>query len=419
MAARRRCARGGNSVLAALAAAATFLIAVGAAAVPVAAADQPVNGSGSTFAAIAIDQWRADAASQLGLEVRYNATGSTTGRTQFAAGVVDWASSDLPYMIGLDAFPSQPYAYMPLVASGIGLLYNLRDAAGDRIDGVRLTGPLAAQVFTGRIQSWRDPAILAAQTGDVAARLPDLPIQRVVRADSSGSTAVVMQYWAAVAPEEMQALRDRFAAQYRTPNGVLWTDVFPGLGTSDPDWRLVTYVNGSFAMATLLANSNSNGAIGYVESGYALAAGLPLVRLENAAGSFTLPTPRNVAVALSAAAGSSDGTQDLSGVFASLHPEAYPISSYSYAIVPTTGVDPAKGSTLGKFLTYALTRGQDRMAPLGYSPLPPNLVQQGFDVIRQIAGAPDPGPLGDWGQQYLSLDPAEVQYPVRDQGIIS
>src|SRR5262245_54545626 len=113
MAARQRCARGGNPVIAVLAAVATFLIAVGAAAVPVAAADQPVNGSGSTFAAIAIDQWRADAASQLGLEVRYNATGSTTGRTQFAAGVVDWAASDLPYMAGLDAFPSQPFAYMP------------------------------------------------------------------------------------------------------------------------------------------------------------------------------------------------------------------------------------------------------------------------------------------------------------------
>ena len=83
-------------------------------------------------------------------------------------------------------------------------------------------------------------------------------------------------------------------------------------------------------------------------------------------------------------------------------------------------MSPDKGSTLGKFLTYALTRGQDKMAPLGYSPLPPNLVQHGFDVIRQIAGAPDPDPLGDWGQQYLSLDTGEVQYPAaHDHGIIS
>ena len=106
-----------------------------------------------------------------------------------------------------------------------------------------------------------------------------------------------------------------------------------------------------------------------------------------------------MAVALLAEAQNPDGTQDLTPVFTSERPEAYPISSYSYAIVPTTGMSPDKGSTLGKFLTYALTRGQDKMAPLGYSPLPPNLVQQGFGVIRQIAGAPDPGPLGDWGQQ--------------------
>jgi phosphate transport system substrate-binding protein len=75
---------------------------------------------------------------------------------------------------------------------------------------VRLPDPLVAQIFTGQMDSWRDPAMLAAQAGDVAARLPERPIRRVVRSDSSGTTALLMQYPAAVAPEDMQALRDRF-----------------------------------------------------------------------------------------------------------------------------------------------------------------------------------------------------------------
>jgi len=121
-------------------------------------------------------------------------------------------------MAGVEELPPQPFAYMPLVAGGAALPYNLRDAEGRPIDGVRLTGPLVAQMFTGQIHTWRDPAILAAQADNVAARLPDLPVRRVVRSEQSGTTAVFMQYMAAVAPDDMQALRNRFTLP--TPRNV-------------------------------------------------------------------------------------------------------------------------------------------------------------------------------------------------------
>jgi phosphate ABC transporter phosphate-binding protein len=374
-----------------------------------AAADEMVNGSGSTFAAIMIDQWRADAAQQLGIRVNYNATGSTTGRNQFANGAVDWASSDIPYMPG-EAPPSQPFAYMPLVAGGTSLMYNLRDGAGRPIDGLRLTGDVVARIFTEEITSWRDPRILALNADNgVADRLPDQRVRPVVRNEGSGTTAVFMQYLAAAAPDVMANLRARFAGDYRTPEGVLWNDVYPGNRAGG--LTSTTRANGSYALANIIANANAVGSIGYAEAGYALAAGLPMAFVQNAAGNFTLPTPRNVAVALLEAQRNADGTQNLNAVFTNGRPESYAISSYNYAIVPTAGANPEKGSTLGKYLIHSLTVGQSKAATLGYSPLPPNLVQQGFDVIRQIAGAPDPGPLGNWGQDYLALDVGRIQRP--------
>ena len=374
-----------------------------------AAADETVNGAGSTFAAIMIDQWRADAAQQLGIRVNFNATGSTTGRNLFANETVDWASSDISYL-SVDPFPSRAFAYMPLVAGGTALMYNVRDGAGRPIDGLRLSGEVTAKIFTEEINNWRDPAILALNADNgVGARLPDREIRPVVRAEGSGTTAVFMQYMASAAPDVMARLRNRFSATYRTPDGTLWTDIYPGAVAGG--LLRTTYASGSYALANVIANANSNGSIGYAEAGYALAAGLPMAFVQNAAGNFTLPTPRNVAVALLEATRNGDGTQNLTAVFTNGRPEAYAISSYNYAIVPTTGFSPDKGSTLGKYLIYSLTLGQGKAATLGYSPLPPNLVQQGFDVIRQIPGAPDPGPLGDWGKDYLALDVGTIQRP--------
>jgi phosphate transport system substrate-binding protein len=389
---------------------AVVALAVGVAASP-AAAESAVNGSGSTFAAIMIDQWRADVAQQFGLRVNYTANGSSAGRTQFEGGVVDWASSDIAYMPGEET-PGFPFTYMPLVAGGTALMYNLRDGAGRVIDGLRLNGDIIAKIFTTEITSWRDPAILALNADNgVGDRLPDVRIRPVVRAEGSGTTAVFMQYMASVAPGTMQNLRNRYPFEYRTPDGVLWTDVFPGAGDPFNPGLNLSRANGSYALANIVANANSMGAIGYAEAGYAISAGLPVAYVANAAGNYTLPTARNVAVALLEATRNGDGTQNLSAVFTNGRPEAYAVSSYNYAIVPTAGFDPDKGATLGRYLTYAMQEGQGKAAPLGYSPIPPNLVQQGFDVIRQIPGAPDPGPLGDWGKYYLELDVGRIQRP--------
>ena len=85
-------------------------------------------------------------------------------------------------------------------------------------------------------------------------------------------------------------------------------------------------------------------------------------------------------------------------------PQAYPISSYNYLIVNTSAnSDKGKNDTIGQYVIYSVTEGQRLAADLGYSPLPPNLVQQAFDAVATVPGAPAPPPLGEWGKYYLQL----------------
>ena len=103
-----------------------------------------------------------------------------------------------------------------------------------------------------------------------------------------------------------------------------------------------------------------------------------------------------VAIALQGARINPDGTQVLGGVYNFPDNRAYPVSSYSYMIVPTTEVAPftrAKGDPLGRYILYFLCAGQQKAEQLGYSPLPKNLVQLGFDAVRKIPGAPAPPPI--------------------------
>jgi phosphate transport system substrate-binding protein len=149
-------------------------------------------------------------------------------------------------------------------------------------------------------------------------------------------------------------------------------------------------------VANFVAAPYNNGSITYVEYGYALGRGFPVASILNTAGYYRQPTAENVAIALTGARINPDRTQILSDVYRNGDPRAYPMSSYSYMIAPTSvagGFTAAKGDTLGKFILYFLCTGQQKAKRLGYSPLPPNLVQFAFDAVKTIPGSPAPPPI--------------------------
>ena len=143
-----------------------------------------------------------------------------------------------------------------------------------------------------------------------------------------------------------------------------------------------------------IAGFAGNGTIGYVEYSYPLNKDYPVVKVLNKAGYFVEPTQYNTAVALTKAQINQDPssqlylTQILDQVYVNKDPRAYPISSYSYMVIPTGATDvrmtTAKRQTLADFLYYSLCAGQTKAGPYGYSPLPLNLVQAGFEQIAKL-----------------------------------
>ncbi|WP_151084546.1 phosphate ABC transporter substrate-binding protein PstS [Nocardioides cynanchi] len=368
----------GRLVLAALAASLVSLLLVPA---PAQAADYvPISGAGSTWSQVAVDAWRADVRAS-GVVVNYAGTGSTDGRSQFIQGTVDFANTEIPFQNppepGQQAeIPSRPYAYLPIVAGGTSFMYNLT-VAGQRVRDLRLSGDTLAKIFTGAITRWSDPAI----TRDYGKTLPDIPIIPVVRSDGAGASAQFTKYMASQAP----SVYCPFIRSKLNLSGSACPSVsfYPAFGSSKAQ-------NGSNGVANYVAASYGAGAIGYVEYAYPKRIDFPVVSLLNKAGYYSQPTAGNVAVALTKAKINPDLTQNLDSVYSNPDPRAYPMSSYSYMVVPTSTAAPFntdKGRTLSTFVNYFLCGGQQKADILGYSPLPKNLVEAGFQQVARIPGA--------------------------------
>ena len=340
-----------------------------------------ISGAGSSWSANAIEQWRTNV-KQYGMNVNYASTGSSDGRNQFRAGTVDYAVSEIPYGLQdgqtIDPIPTdRGFAYMPIVAGGTSFMYNLT-SGGKQITNLRLSGEVITKIFTGQITKWDDPAI-AADNPKIS--LPARKIVPVVRSDGSGSTAQFTAWMTA----QFGSIWQAYCSAAGRGAGCGLTSNFPVVGGSG----FVAQPN-STGVAGYVSQRANDGTITYVEYSYALNAGYPVVKVLNNAGYYVEPTASNVAVGLLENHINDDLTSDLTGVYNNADPRAYPLSSYSYMIIPT-GTDhsftEAKGKTLGAFAYYFLCEGQQQAPALGYSPLPINLVQAGFDQIPKSPGA--------------------------------
>src|SRR3954451_7891120 len=363
-----------------LAALATCLLGLLLVPVPAQAADYvPISGAGSTWSQVAVDAWRADVRAS-GVVVNYTGSGSTDGRSQYIQGTVDFANTEIPFQNppepGQQAeVPSRPYAYLPIVAGGTSFMYNLT-VGGVRVTDLRLSGPTLSKIFTGQITRWNDPVI----THDYGRTLPNIPIIPVVRSDGAGASAQFTLYMQSQAPSiYCPLIRSKLHLGGSACPSVSF---YPAFGSSKAQ-------NGSNGVANYVSASYGAGAIGYVEYAYAKRINFPVVSLLNKAGYFSQPTAGNVAVALTQAKINKDLTQNLDSVYTNPDPRAYPMSSYSYMVVPTSTQEPFntdKGKTLSTFINYFLCTGQQKADKLGYSPLPKNLVLAGFKQVARIPG---------------------------------
>ena len=328
-----------------------------------------INGAGSTWSQNALDQWRADV-TRLGLRVNYQGVGSTSGRTLFAQGQLDYAVSEIPYQPG-ESKPSFTFVYLPIVAGGTSVMYRVKGANGQQITNLRMSSKLTAQIFTRKVTKWNDPAIAKENPG---VALPNKDITVVVRSDGSGTSYQFSAYLQNREP----ALWREFAAANNIPNA------------PTSNWPTVTGASGqpySDGVANYVARGD--GAVTYVEASYAIERRVPVAAIKNQAGNYVLPTAANVASALTQARLNPDRTQVLTGVYTA-GGQSYPISSYSYLLAKASNIDAAKGKAISQFVYYFACAGQKKAAPLGYSPLPVNLVKAAFEAIVTVPGAAKP-----------------------------
>ncbi|WP_235547591.1 MULTISPECIES: substrate-binding domain-containing protein [unclassified Nocardioides] len=365
--------------LVAIALAMTFL--VGASTSAHATVYAQIEGTGSTWSELIVQQWIADVDAN-GMKVVYTGGGSTKGRKDFSQDSTDFAISEIPYQGTdergqADTSNGREFAYLPIVAGGTAFTYQLK-IGNDLVRNLRLSGETLAKIFTNQITNWNDPAIAKDNNGR---KFPSLPVIPVVRSDGSGTTAQFTTW--------MDKQYPNIWRPYFGQAGL--TSYYPKKGD-----RMVSQAGSDQVMNTIKGFAG-NGMIGYVEYSYPINANYPVVKVENKAGYFVEPTQYNTAVALTKAKINQDKssqlylTQILDGVYSNPDPRAYPISSYSYMIIPTGAQDPrmstAKRQTLADFMYYSLCAGQTKAGAYGYSSLPLNLVQAGFQQLAKLKTA--------------------------------
>jgi phosphate transport system substrate-binding protein len=309
-----------------------------------------VTGAGSTFVYPVLSAWAADYSKANGTRINYQSIGSGGGISQVKAGTVDFGATDQP--LASDELAKSGLAQFPIVIGGIVPVVNL---TGIEPGKLRLTGPVLADIYAGKVKKWNDPAIATINTG---LKLPDAAIAVVHRSDGSGTSFNFTHYLSQVSPA--------------------WKSG-PGEGKT-VDWPTGVGGKGNEGVAAYVKQIPNS--IGYVEFAYVLQNGMSYAALQNAAGNFVTPNTDS----FSAAAASADwaGAQDFNLVMTDAPgANAYPITATTFILMPRQpkGADRSKAA-LG-FFRYALTKGQQQAQKLDYVPLPASLVERIESYIAQ------------------------------------
>jgi phosphate transport system substrate-binding protein len=380
-----------------------------------AGASPSLQSTGSSFASVAIQQWVGQASTLYGLNINWQVTSSVIGLNNFAQNQDDFVASDIPYSsMQANSTPTVPYQYMPDVAGGLAFMFNLNGNDGQQITDLNLNAQVADEIFLGEITTWNNSAIQAINP-QLQGDLPSTKIIPVYRSDASGENYLLSDYMLNRDNTNFTAAQNAFQSAFPGQPNANWPTPSSSANyspTTYPGWTANNPVgqNGSDNAADYVSALSSVGAITYVETAYAKEHNFPVASVINASNKPTQPTSVNVATALEAAILHPDLTQDLTAVYTNPLPNAYPLSAYSYLVSQcspslataqgancaggppgaSANFPPAKGQALGQFVAYLACAGQDKMALLGYSPLPPNLVQEDFDAIGRLPGGKEP-----------------------------
>ncbi len=312
---------------------------------------QKLNGAGATFPNPIYSKWFSEySASHNGVQINYQPIGSGAGIRQVTAGTVDFGATDGPMTDEQIASSKVKIQHIPTVLGAVVPIYNLQGVPG----GLKFPPDVLADIYLGKITTWNDPRIEKENPG---AKLPSSEIFVVHRSDGSGTTYIFTDYLSKVSDS--------------WKNG-------PGKGTS-PSWPRGLGGKGNEGVAGIVRQTP--GAIGYVELIYALQNKIETGLVKNSAGAYPAPTIDNVtAAAASVKQMPADYRVSITNAPGK---DAYPISSFTWLLVPTPAADAAKGKVIKDFLSWMLEH-ESEASSLNYAPLPAGVVTKVKASINQL-----------------------------------
>jgi len=312
-----------------------------------------VNGAGATFPYPIYSKWFDEFhKAHSDVQINYQSIGSGGGIRQLAAGTVDFGASDQPMNDEQLRKQKTRVLHFPTVMGAVVPTYNIPGVAGE----LNFTPEALAAIYLGSVTKWNDPAI---QQANKAVKLPAKAIVLVHRSDGSGTTFIWTDYLSKVSPNWKAKV---------------------GAGTS-VNWPVGLGAKGNEGVAGLVKQTPNS--IGYVELIYAIQNKMAYGRVKNSVGAFVKPSLESVTAA---AAGAAKGMPDDFRVSITNAPgnAAYPISSFTWLLIPDRITDGAKKKAIVGFLHWMLGAGQGMSDPLHYAPLPKSVVAKELKAISQI-----------------------------------
>ncbi len=302
-----------------------------------------LTGAGATFPYPLYSKWFDKYAKLNGVKINYQSIGSGGGIRQLSEGTVDFGASDSPMKDDEIAKAKGPVMHFPTVLGAVAVTYNLPGVA----TGLKISGPVLADIFAGRVTRWNDAKIAGLNAG---VKLPASDILVVHRSDGSGTTFVFTDYLSAVSPAWLSG---------------------PGRG-KEVSWPVGLGGKGNDGVAGNV--KQTPGAIGYVELAYAKQNNLPFASIRNSAGNFVAPSPEGMTAAAAGVAEKLPPNTDYRlSIVNAAGANAYPISSFTWLLVYRDQSDAVKGGKLKDFMRWALTEGEKDASALDYAPLPQSM----------------------------------------------
>jgi phosphate transport system substrate-binding protein len=311
-----------------------------------------LNGAGATFPYPMYSKWFSEYHTlHPDVQINYQSIGSGGGIRQVLAQTVDFGASDGPMSDDQLSQAKVKILHIPTVLGAVVPAYNVPGVSGD----LKFTPQALSGIFLGKITSWNDPVLSKANPG---VNLPNQPIIVVHRSDGSGTSFIFTDYLSKVSSEWQNSA---------------------GKGTA-VKWPVGLGGKGNEGVAGMVRQMQ--GSIGYIELIYAVQNKIPYGMVQNAAGTYMKASLESVTAA--AAAAPKMPADFRVSITNSPGKDAYPISSFTWLLIPEKAKDATRGKIIADFLTWMVDDGQKMTADLSYAPLPGSVAEKVKNTIKQV-----------------------------------